>query len=242
MARRSNAFTLIELLVVISIIALLIAILLPALSGARKSAQSMVCLKNHRSLAQGMEVYAVENKGHYLPHVFDNSAGTGHVLRVGRSRRVAKGDGELYWFEQIGDTLGKTEHGATVHLRCPLGWAYQEYGDSTTFNWQALDYALRSNQENVSSDETKAKTMETVQSPAEFASFMDVPSQPSLFNPFGTIFRSKWRPGIELARNKDAVQDALLRHPGDTFAAAYLDGHATTIDTVDWDEFAGENR
>ncbi len=51
-------FTLIELLVVISIISLLIAILLPALSNARKAARAMICMNNLRSASIAFNLYA----------------------------------------------------------------------------------------------------------------------------------------------------------------------------------------
>ena len=57
-----KAFTLIELLVVISIIALLIAILLPALGRAKELANRTVCAANARSIAQSMCVYAQANQ------------------------------------------------------------------------------------------------------------------------------------------------------------------------------------
>jgi prepilin-type N-terminal cleavage/methylation domain-containing protein/prepilin-type processing-associated H-X9-DG protein len=64
---RSAAFTLVELLVVIGIIAVLIGILLPALSKARKQANATACLANLRSMNQALSIYFAQNKGH-LPY------------------------------------------------------------------------------------------------------------------------------------------------------------------------------
>jgi prepilin-type N-terminal cleavage/methylation domain-containing protein len=66
----SRGFTLIELLVVISIIALLIAMLLPALARAKDTAEQIVCASNLRQIGVAMQEYA--NEYHNYPMTNDN--------------------------------------------------------------------------------------------------------------------------------------------------------------------------
>jgi prepilin-type N-terminal cleavage/methylation domain-containing protein len=59
---RTKAFTLVELLVVISIIALLLAILMPALNKVRMQAQLVTCLSNEKQISLAVFMYANDNK------------------------------------------------------------------------------------------------------------------------------------------------------------------------------------
>jgi prepilin-type N-terminal cleavage/methylation domain-containing protein/prepilin-type processing-associated H-X9-DG protein len=62
---RKKAFTLLELLVVISIIACLIAILIPALRIARQQCEGVMCLSNLRQMFIASQVYINNNNGYY---------------------------------------------------------------------------------------------------------------------------------------------------------------------------------
>jgi prepilin-type N-terminal cleavage/methylation domain-containing protein/prepilin-type processing-associated H-X9-DG protein len=64
---RRGAFTLVELLVVIGIIAVLIAILLPALQKAKKQANRTQCMSNMHQLGQILLIYADEQNGFLFP-------------------------------------------------------------------------------------------------------------------------------------------------------------------------------
>ncbi len=106
MRHNRQAFTLIELLVVISIIALLVGILLPALGAARKTAQRAVCLSNQRQVGVAMMAYATNNKG-LLPYtMYQESAA----------------DPQTRWWHRLildGAAVGSTEEEGSGNLVCP---------------------------------------------------------------------------------------------------------------------------
>jgi prepilin-type N-terminal cleavage/methylation domain-containing protein/prepilin-type processing-associated H-X9-DG protein len=72
MRRSKNGFTLVELLVVIGIIAVLVAMLLPALTAAQRQAKTVQCLSNLRQIGQGFAMYAAQQNGWLCPAWISN--------------------------------------------------------------------------------------------------------------------------------------------------------------------------
>jgi prepilin-type N-terminal cleavage/methylation domain-containing protein/prepilin-type processing-associated H-X9-DG protein len=86
---RPKGFTLIELLVVISIIALLLAILMPSLSKAKQQARRLICSSNMRQMGIALKTYLMDNRDH-LP---DSSC---HIS-----------DPDKYWIAILSKYLGE---------------------------------------------------------------------------------------------------------------------------------------
>ncbi|MCC5822469.1 MAG: type II secretion system protein [Planctomycetes bacterium] len=117
---RGRAFTLIELLVVIAIIAILVGILIPAISKARTSAQLVKSQANLRSLSQIQALYAYDHMDSFTnPFPIPGYVRQGGVMNLGWAQ--ARKQGNNFRFEFTAQ-------------QAPAAWYSEMYG----FHWYSL--------------------------------------------------------------------------------------------------------
>jgi prepilin-type N-terminal cleavage/methylation domain-containing protein/prepilin-type processing-associated H-X9-DG protein len=122
---RSVGFTLVELLVVIAIIALLISILLPALSKARRQATFVQCQANLHDIALALTNYAVSNRNQ-LPQYDAHPTSTNPNPPAGR----------WLWDVEVGLRSALIQYGAQrANLYCPV----QAQSQNTDQHWDWSD-------------------------------------------------------------------------------------------------------
>jgi prepilin-type N-terminal cleavage/methylation domain-containing protein len=160
--RRAAGFTLVELLVVIGIIAVLIGILLPALSKARSQAAVVQCCSMLRQIALATRAYAAENKDALPPHPMDLGQSDYHIgtssadsTRFSRSVQwpyfTKLDDDDEYKNPEIGAGIGRLVLKGFLKgdfqkmVQCPTGFSgdreyYNNYGYNIFLQYKAPNF------------------------------------------------------------------------------------------------------
>ncbi|MEM7625149.1 MAG: DUF1559 domain-containing protein [Planctomycetota bacterium] len=253
--RRQHAFTLIELLVVISIIALLIGILLPALGAARASARSVACKSNLKQAGVALYVYMDSNKGSFpwgikaaegVPFSFTNGGNSDWALLS----LNAMGRAEKTWEEEA--MAQNQDKGIANLYACPA--AIPQEGDNRIRQYAAHPRLMPEPGINdlaggVPGITLKPVKIDAVKNQTELFAATDVTQDPNDgFNGGAVLSRSEfakngllaapylltgnstftYTDNFNVGKNTDEagnLQMPRFRHPGDTANFIFVDGH-----------------
>ncbi|MHB8523378.1 MAG: prepilin-type N-terminal cleavage/methylation domain-containing protein [Limisphaerales bacterium] len=196
---RAPGFTLIELLVVIAIIAILAALLLPALAGAKRRALSVACMNDLRQLQVCYHLYSVDNADVVPPNNFVYNLTTAAPDQVGFSTNMTWCPGNT----RVDMTTFNVEHGvlfpynrAPAIYHCPADRSTVETPQGqATHQFRTRSYSMSQSINGVPTDDPAKglynppsfkKETDIVQPPAsELFVFIDVHEDEILDSLFG---------------------------------------------------------
>ena len=230
--KRAIGFTLIELLVVIAIIALLMGILMPALSRAREQAKEAICRTNLKSLHMGLELYANDNEGYactYSSTTVFIKAIDYCVENMNESRSCPKAPVKLR------DELSESHLGTAT---TPWVWGLadeasgrQEAGSYGINGWLYPDCPYYEEDSDFPRGAPYFGKLYNVRKPGETPSFGDcatVDSWPHDTTPVPVTKLELSQPLMEHALKTQIKRHCLDRH-GMAVNLSYMDGHVSKV-------------
>lgn len=216
---RHPGFTLIELLVVVSIIGLLIALLVPALSQAHGTANATLCLSNQKQTATALVNYSTEHQGRLVPYAIDSPDGQGRQWWFGYQQGKSTGMGRPLDKTRgpLAQYLGDEIHEA---LSCPAFPATAP-NYRAKFNQRSAHFGLNGALSPPFAN-TPAHRIDDVDQPSAVFAFADAvhqQMQPYFFEPHSVSYR----------RPRMTTGTGHYRH-SQRANTVYLDAHAEPID------------